>query len=277
MDDLTDKVAVVTGGASGIGLALGRAFATAEAKVVLADIEAPVLEEAAAGFADDAEVLTVVCDVSDPAAVDAPRDAAIERFGAVHVVCNNAGVSTGGPIWTHRPEDWDWVLGVNLLGVVNGIRSFVPGFIEAGRGSRRQHGIDRRPHLHPVHGRLQRLEARHRHRLGDVVQRPRALRGHRRRRVGAVPRLGPTRIHEADRSRPGPPGAEREGGEEMQEFVGSLIAGGLDPDDVAALVLAAIREGRFYVLTHPDWNSMITDRVAHIVDGEDPVPSSLPV
>lgn len=277
MDDLTDKVAVVTGGASGIGLALGRAFAAAGAKVVLADIEAPVLEEAAAGFADDAEVLTVVCDVSDPTAVDALRDAAIERFGAVHVVCNNAGVSTGGPIWTHRPEDWDWVLGVNLLGVVNGIRSFVPGFIEQGEGhvvnTASIAGLTSTPFMGVYNASKHATVT-----VSETLFNDLALSGATGVGVSVLcPGWVRTRIHEADRNRPGPPGAEREGGEEMREFVGSLIAGGLDPDDVAALVLAAIREGRFYVLTHPDWNSMITDRVAHIVAGEDPVPSSLPV
>ena len=126
MDELTGKVAVVTGAASGIGLGLTRAFLAEGMKVVMADIEEAALDDAVVGLGPDAEVVGVVCDVSDPAQVDGLRDTALHHFGGAHVVVNNAGVSTGGPAWTHTPEDWEWVLGVNLIGVVNGVRTFTP-------------------------------------------------------------------------------------------------------------------------------------------------------
>lgn len=132
--ELRGKVAVVTGGASGIGLALGTACAVEGMRVVLADIEAGALEQAAASLPAGAEVEAVVCDVSDAAQVDALRDRALERFGAVHLVANNAGVSAGGPTWEHTLEDWEWVLGVNLWGVIHGVRTFTPLLIEQGEG-----------------------------------------------------------------------------------------------------------------------------------------------
>ncbi len=135
MDTIEDKVAVVTGAASGIGRALAGRFATEGAKVVLADVEVEALEKAAAEIeGTGAEVLAVPTDVSDGQAVEALRDAAVERFGAVHVVCNNAGVASGGTLWTATDEDWGWVLGVNLMGVVHGVQAFTPLMIEQGEG-----------------------------------------------------------------------------------------------------------------------------------------------
>ncbi len=136
METLEGKVAVVTGAASGIGLGLTEAFASRGMKVVMADVE----EEALAREADrltraNFEVMPQVTDVSSFESVSALADAAETRFGAVHVLCNNAGVSGGGgarPIWAQGPKDWDWVMGVNFYGVVNGLRAFTPRMIAHG-------------------------------------------------------------------------------------------------------------------------------------------------
>jgi NAD(P)-dependent dehydrogenase (short-subunit alcohol dehydrogenase family) len=133
--DLRGRVAVVTGGASGIGLALGRRFGEEGMRVVLADVEAPALERAAGELAGAGiEALPVVCDVRSPESVAALADAALARFGKVHVVCNNAGVGSGsqGPMWEHDVNDWAWALGVNVMGVVHGIRTFVPILLRQG-------------------------------------------------------------------------------------------------------------------------------------------------
>ncbi|HXC84012.1 MAG TPA: SDR family NAD(P)-dependent oxidoreductase, partial [Trebonia sp.] len=126
------RVAVVTGAASGIGLGLAMRFTAEGMHVVMADVEEPALSKAAAGLAGSgASVLPVVTDVADRAAVEALRDAAVSAFGAVHVVCNNAAV--GGPhgaLWECPPGEWDWVLGVNLGGVINGVRAFMPLLLE---------------------------------------------------------------------------------------------------------------------------------------------------
>jgi NAD(P)-dependent dehydrogenase (short-subunit alcohol dehydrogenase family) len=137
MEQLAGKVAVVTGAASGIGRALAERFAAEGLHVVLADVEAPVLDATVAelagqGFAGD--VSGVVTDVSDLDSVLALRDAALDRHGAVHVLCNNAGVGAGaeGRMWEHQINDWRWGLGVNVWGVIHGIKAFVPGMVEGG-------------------------------------------------------------------------------------------------------------------------------------------------
>ncbi|MFD0066272.1 SDR family NAD(P)-dependent oxidoreductase [Streptomyces sp. NPDC056637] len=129
------QVAVVTGAASGIGLAMARRFAAGGLKVVLADVEESALERAAAGLREDgATVHARVVDVGDRRQVFALADAAYEKFGAVHVLCNNAGVGSGaeGRMWQHEPNDWKWAFEVNVWGVFHGIQSFVPRMIEGG-------------------------------------------------------------------------------------------------------------------------------------------------
>jgi NAD(P)-dependent dehydrogenase (short-subunit alcohol dehydrogenase family) len=135
MDVLAGRVAVVTGGASGIGRAMGERFATEGMRVVLADVEAPALDATVAELQDRGlDVMGVVTDVADYDSVVRLRDAALEAHGAVHVLCNNAGVGAGaeGHMWDHELNDWRWGLGVNVWGVIHGIKAFVPGMIERG-------------------------------------------------------------------------------------------------------------------------------------------------
>jgi NAD(P)-dependent dehydrogenase (short-subunit alcohol dehydrogenase family) len=135
MEELAGRVAVVTGGAGGVGRALGERFAAEGMRVVLADVFADRLEEAVAAVRDrGAEAIGVVTDVSELASVEHLADAAYDAFGAVHVLCNNAGVGAGaeGHIWDHTPNDWGWGLAVNLWGVIHGIKAFVPRMLEAG-------------------------------------------------------------------------------------------------------------------------------------------------
>lgn len=129
------QVAVVTGAASGIGLAMARRFAAEGLKVVLADIEEAALDKAADELTSEgAELLARVVDVSDRDSVLALADAAYETFGAVHVLCNNAGVGSGaeGRMWEHEPNDWTWAFAVNVWGVFHGVQAFVPRMIEGG-------------------------------------------------------------------------------------------------------------------------------------------------
>src|SRR5580704_6437907 len=135
MQSLRDKVAVITGGASGIGKAVAARAAAEGMKIVVADIEEGPLKEAEAEISSTgADVLGVVADVSDAASVRDVRDRALDRFGAVHLVHNNAGIGLGGPIWEVSEQDWRWILGVNLWGVVHGIATFVPLLLEQGEG-----------------------------------------------------------------------------------------------------------------------------------------------
>jgi NAD(P)-dependent dehydrogenase (short-subunit alcohol dehydrogenase family) len=138
MKTLEGRVAVVTGAASGIGLGMTEAFATRGMKVMMADVEADALEREADRLTRmNLEVSPQLTDVSSYAAVEALADAAERRFGRVHVLCNNAGVSGGGgagrrPIWAQGQNDWDWVMGVNFWGVVNGLRAFTPRMVAHG-------------------------------------------------------------------------------------------------------------------------------------------------
>jgi NAD(P)-dependent dehydrogenase (short-subunit alcohol dehydrogenase family) len=279
VEELNGKVAVITGGASGIGLAAARAFAAAGSSVVIADIEAEALATAEASLADAGPVLAVSCDVSDPAQVDALRDAAVERFGAVHIVCNNAGVSTGGAVWTHTPEDWDWVLGVNLHGVVNGIRSFVPLFIEQGEGhvvnTASMAGLTSPPFMSIYNVSKHAVVT-----LSETLFAELQMSGASGVGVSVLcPGWVKTRIHEADRNRPaGEDAGDAEAAFDpgMRDYVAGLINAGLDADDVAAMIVDAVRTRRFAILTHPEWNSMITDRTERIVSGQDPGLAMLP-
>lgn len=134
MEKLAGRVAVVTGGASGIGLALARAFVAEDMKVVIADVEQGALEQAEHELADaGGTVAGVVTDVTDPESVTRLADATYDRFGACHVLCNNAGVGApSSTVWETTVNDWRWVHGVNVMGVVHGIQAFVPRMIAAG-------------------------------------------------------------------------------------------------------------------------------------------------
>ena len=135
MKDVAGKVAFVTGAASGMGLTMARSFAAAGMKVVLADIEEEALERARASFGPtNADVIAIRVDVTDREAMAAAADRTEEAFGKVHVLCNNAGVAVSGSIADMAYTDWDWVVGVNLDGVVNGVQTFLPRILAHGEG-----------------------------------------------------------------------------------------------------------------------------------------------
>jgi NADP-dependent 3-hydroxy acid dehydrogenase YdfG len=135
MRELAGRTAFVTGGASGIGFALGRAFAEAGMKVMLADIETDALAAAVSSLHNfGPDVRGVTCDVADPVSVERAAQTAYEAFGSVHVVCNNAGVFAGGGIDNISSDDWRWILDVNLMGVLHGIRTFLPHIRAHGEG-----------------------------------------------------------------------------------------------------------------------------------------------
>ncbi len=129
MQELTGRVAVVTGGAGGIGRALVERFLAEGMRVVVADIDGALLESTTAALADDgADVIGVVTDVTDPASMAALRERTLEAFGAVHLFCGNAAVGSAseGHCWEHHVNDWRWAFDVNVIGIVNGINAFVP-------------------------------------------------------------------------------------------------------------------------------------------------------
>ena len=148
MKEFGGKVAVVTGGGQGIGRALVERFTDEGMKVVLADVVPALVEQTTGELRDQGrDVVGVVTDVTSLESVEALRDATLDAFGAVHVVCNNAGIGSGseGQIWEHHVNDWRWSLDVNVMGVVNGINAFVPTMLAQRRGgARRQHDVGQR-------------------------------------------------------------------------------------------------------------------------------------
>jgi NAD(P)-dependent dehydrogenase (short-subunit alcohol dehydrogenase family) len=267
------RVAVVTGAASGIGFALSERFAREGMRVVMADVEAPALAEAADLLAGrGARVLAVTTDVACEEQVDALRDRALEAFGAVHVVCNNAGVSGGSrPVWELSHGEWEWVLGVNLWGVINGLRSFVPVLLEQDAA----HVVNTASLAGVITGILGPYSAT-KHAVVALTEALHLQLAQRGARVGVsvlCPGWVRTRIAEADRNRPAglaTPPEDAEGDHAARDLVRQLIDTGMDPARVAGHVVDAVRSGRFYVLTHPEMGGSIRSRAEQILAGEPP-------
>jgi NAD(P)-dependent dehydrogenase (short-subunit alcohol dehydrogenase family) len=271
MRELRGKVAVVTGGASGIGRAVAEAAAAAGMKVVLGDIEETALKETDAALAaSGADVLSVVTDVSDGSSVEQLRDKALERFGAVHLVHNNAGVAVGGPLWTVSEADWKWILGVNLWGVIHGIRTFVPLLVEQGEGhvvnTASLAGLTSPGFLGPYNVTKHSVVT-----MSETLHRDLAAVGSAVGVSVLCPGFVRTGIGRSERNRPDwaplEPSPETE---QLQEGIDQLVAGGIDPADVAADVLDAVRNDRFYILTHADTPAMVEMRLRDIVEGRPP-------
>lgn len=275
MDDLRGKTVVITGGASGIGRALAHRFGRAGMKVVLGDIEAEALDKVVAELeGDGVDTLGRVTDVADADDVEGLALDAVEHFGAVHVVCNNAGVAGGGRLWEIPLNEWKWVLGVNLWGVIHGVRSFVPRIIEAGEGHvvniASMAGMVSAPGMSPYNvskfGVVTLSET-----LFFELQMTHPGIG-----VSVVcPGWVNTRIHEADRNRPADlaPDEARQltpDEEMLRGMIEQLITSGIDPAEVANLVFDAVRDDHFYVFTGQSWIEAAQQRFARIVAGENP-------
>ena len=275
MEQFEGKVAVVTGAASGIGKALATAFADVGMKIVLADVEAAALEVAAEELrSTGADVFAVTADVAQAADVDRIGAAAMDVFGALHVACNNAGVSGGGLSWEIDLETWRWILDVDLWGVIHGVHTFTPLIIASGGGhivnTASMAGLTSNPGMGPYnvakHGVVTLSET-----LSVELQMTHPEVG-----VSVLcPGWVRTRINESERNRPDLVGVEEveetdAGLLAMKEMVNTWIAEGLQPAHVASLVIEAMRENRFYVLTHPEWQGMISDRIDRMLSGANP-------
>ncbi|HUZ76490.1 MAG TPA: SDR family NAD(P)-dependent oxidoreductase [Chloroflexota bacterium] len=271
------QVAVVTGGASGIGLGLGTRFAEAGLKVVLADVEQPALDNAVHSLKTRGyDVLGVGTDVSKAESVQELADTALQHFGAVHVLCNNAGV--GGlftiPLWETSLKDWQWTLGVNLWGVVHGVRTFVPLMLRQGADAyvvntssiggltpgSRIYGVTKHAVValsEALYLNLRQAQAR----IGVSVLCPSTVR---------------TNMPYAYRNRPPelldevnapPPAAERRASERVYQ---RAVETGKDPLEAADMVLQAIRDDQFWILTEDSSNVDILRRADDVVQRRNP-------
>jgi NAD(P)-dependent dehydrogenase (short-subunit alcohol dehydrogenase family) len=266
MDQLRDRVAVVTGAAGGIGLALCERFAAEGMRVVMADVDPGRLETAAEGVAAEtgADVLAVATDASRWEPVEALARRARERFGAVHVLCNNAGVTRPGPIWEAALDEWEWLLAVNLTGVFHGIKAFVPAMIERGEPA---HVVN----TASIGGLLAypELGAYAASKYGVVGLSESLL--HDLRANGApigvsVLCPGPVATDFRAHSRalhPGGPQADVPG-----EYDGVVR---IPASDVASQVVDAIRSDRFWIVTHSAYHEAIERRSRGIVETDEVV------
>ena len=255
MQDLSGKTAVVTGAASGIGLATARALAEAGMRVVLADVEETALAEAQAALAGEGhDVLAVPTDVSKWDQVERLAERTVEHYGAVHVLHNNAGVVTAGPVETLSLEDWEWVLGVDLWSVIYGIKAFLPHIKRAGEGhvinTASVAGLYATSWIAPYNVAKFGVVA-----LTETLARELESDGLPIRASVLCPGPVDTGIVTSERNRPDAvTRAHADSPQERQFLEGSkaLLSGrGRKPAEVAALVLEAIGDGRFWILPHP--------------------------
>lgn len=277
MEHFTGRVAVITGAAGGFGRAFAQAAADLGMKLVLADVDAHALETASSALQEAGhEVLAMVCDVRKGAHVAELADAAMIRFGAVHLVFNNAGVGAAGLVWEHTEADWEWVLGVNLWGAIHGVRAFTPLMLECARrdpgyeghivNTASMAGLLNAPALGAYnvskHAVVSLSETLY-HDL-KLVEAP----------IGAsvlCPYFVPTGIAQSERHRPGDlraDGAPTASQRAAQALVERAVAAGrVSAADVARLTFDAIRRGDFYIYSHPQALDAVAERMDAIVHG----------
>ena len=288
MKNLDGKVAVVTGGASGIGRAVATRFAEAGMRVVLADIQEDALDRTASELAAAGhQVIGVRTDVSVGESVEALAATVMAEFGAVHVLHNNAGVGVGGYLWTHTQRDWEWVLGVNLWGVIHGVRVFVPLMISQGEpahivNTASMAGLISVPGLGAYnvskHGVVT---------LSETLERDLRIAGVPIGVSVLCPGLVMTNIFESHRNRPGDisdegqdPGllgltaaADGPARADALESFGTMLT----PEQVATAVLEGVVDDHFYILTHPEpARSLVRSRADDIIEARHPSPLRSP-
>ncbi|MCU1463589.1 MAG: hypothetical protein JWO37_3664 [Acidimicrobiales bacterium] len=252
MRELRDRVAVVTGAASGIGRGMAEAFAAEGMKLVLADVDAGALATTSGELRSaGAQVADVPTDVRDQSAVDALAKAALAEYGAVHVVCNNAGVWTMGAEWETELADWEWVIAVNLFGVVHGVRSFVPVLLDQPEGGHvvntaSMGGLFAGPFIGPY--------SATKHAVVGLSKSLRAELAARGANVGVSVvcpgEIDTPLVHKVN-ARPDRDTAAPEMRPDVQGMLGAMrdgLARGMSPRDAGQIVLEAVREGRFWVL-----------------------------
>jgi NAD(P)-dependent dehydrogenase (short-subunit alcohol dehydrogenase family) len=282
MKDFKDKVAVITGGASGLGLAMARRFAAEGMKLVLADVEEEALRKVETEFRKaGVPVIGIRTDVSRAQDVERLAEKTLATFGGVHLLCNNAGVGPGGVVWENTVADWEWVLGVNVWGVIHGVRVFLPIMLRqdadchvvntasvAGLLSVPNMGI----YCVSKHAVVTLTECLYH----DVAQRS--------SRVGVsllCPAYVPTGIIDSERNRPAllrnaqrPRTSEELARDEAMRK--AVLSGKISAEQVAEMVFDAVQTNRFYILTHPKIKDAIRVRMDDILLERAPTDTSRP-
>lgn len=277
MEELQGRVAVVTGAASGIGLALAERFAAEGMKVVMADIEAAALDSAAAAVRAKATAVHAVrIDVSRAEDVERLARETYAAFGAAHVVCNNAGVAVVGAVHEHSLADWQWVIGVNLWGVIHGVRAFVPRMLAGGDeghivNTASMAGLSTAPFMSVYDVTKHGVVA-----LSESMFKEFEASGAPISVSVVCPGLINTSIMRSSRNRPPELSEEGKAGPMAQAFgqaLGDRLTGGYPPSEVADQVVRGIREKRFYVVpAQPEVRKAATIRAQDIIELRNPTP-----
>jgi NAD(P)-dependent dehydrogenase (short-subunit alcohol dehydrogenase family) len=274
MKDLSGKVAVITGGAAGIGLAMAEAFAAEDMKLVLADVEQGALDRAVRNLSDrGVEVIGVRCDVSKFDQVEALARAAMDRFGKIHVLCNNAGVSITGPIFKMSMDDWRWVYDVNVWGVIHGIKAFVPILMEQAEPAH----VVNTASLAAFNGTGD--HAPYCSSKAAVLSLSQALYSEMAAfdtKIGVsvvCPGMVDTAINKSWRNRPedDTPWSDREyADEEHVKASEQFQSAGVPPSEIARVTLEAVKEGRFYVFNGERSGDFLKRFLTPILKAENP-------
>jgi NAD(P)-dependent dehydrogenase (short-subunit alcohol dehydrogenase family) len=275
MERFEDRVCVITGAGSGFGLEFARRAAALKMRLVLADIDPVALEAAACELRGlGRQVLAERVDVSQAEEVQGLADLSYQHFGAVHLLFNNAGVATGGYVWEHTPADWQWVLGVNLMGVAHGIRSFVPRMIAQRDDSHVVNTASVAGFLSPQMMGLYNVSKHGVVALSETLFHDLRVAGASLGVSVLCPAFVPTGINRSERSRP----QEFSGSEAPTESMAlaqraldqAVRAGRLDARGVASITFDAIRSRQFYVFTHPKILGSIGLRMQDIAEQRNP-------
>ena len=282
MNDFNGRTAVITGAASGLGLEASRIAAREGMHLVMADVQADALVRAEAEIRallrPRAELMTFRLDVSQADEVEAMGAATLERFGAPHVVFNNAGVAVGGLIWEHTANDWAWALGVNLMGVAHGVRVFVPPMLAAARAdpgweghivnTASMAGLVNLPNMGAYNVSKHAVVS-----LSETLYQDLALVTDQISASVLCPFFVPTGITASHRNRPAEMAAGRVTASQAaaQAMIGKAVeAGKVSAAEVAALVFDALREKRFYIYSHPKALASVQTRLEDVVQARNP-------
>lgn len=279
MKDFKGRTAVITGAGSGFGLETARIAAREGMNVVMADVQADALDKAAAEIVSlGAQVLPFRLDVSKAAEVEALGEATLARFGAPHFLFNNAGVGAGGLIWEHSAADWEWVIGVNVMGVAHGVRVFVPRMLEAARADPGYEGhivntASMAGLLNPPNMGVYNVSKHAVVSLSETLYQDLSLVTDQVTASVLCPYFVATGIHQSHRNRPGdvPAGKPTRSQRVAQAMISKAVESGkVSAPEVAALVFDALRERRFYIYSHPKALGAVQTRLEDIMLARNP-------
>jgi NAD(P)-dependent dehydrogenase (short-subunit alcohol dehydrogenase family) len=269
MQEFQGKVAVVTGAGSGIGQALALAFSAEGMRVALADLDRAALDDTAARIKErspSAQSMTELCDVSRAEAVEGLADAVFDRWGQVDVVCNNAGVFVGGLIWERPVEDFEFVLGANLWGILHGIRAFVPRMMAQDTeghivNTASVAGLLGAPFEAPYA--ISKFAA---FAASECLANDLVASGSKLKASVLCPGMIHTNILDSERHRPERLATEfTEDQKFVSQFLAQAVDAGMDPAEVARKVVDGIRAEQFLILTHEAYPQKLQDRVDALV------------